>query len=259
MKSLISKIANTNIGIKIRNSLGFRPIPISFRGVIKSSVSDAFCWRTDSNFSTIFKYTDILNLFYKIDNSYVEFHFYTNKNKLIKRLKFNNLNYSNSLTIDSKLLNGIKDYGTFYIYHFSDQKIKNNTIIANRCYLGYSKNKQLHSFVHGNVLAKFKNLNNLKGKQQNSLDIIKTSYINNGNYKIQNYFKDFDKTELFFANPTSEKIEFLIGKNKYILLKGCSKIIETTNQNSINIKSNCLFLRPTIFNYKNEFIDVYHG
>jgi len=27
----------------------------------------------------------------------------------------------------------------------------------------------------------------------------------------------------------------------------------------INIKSNCYFLRPIIFNWKKEFLDVYHG
>jgi hypothetical protein len=36
-------------------------------------------------------------------------------------------------------------------------------------------------------------------------------------------------------------------------------IIDVTNEKEINIKSNCLFFRPLIFNYKGQYIDVYHG
>ena len=49
-----------------------------------SSINDAFCWRTDNNFVTIFKYSDVLNNFYKIENSSVTFEFYNKNNKIIK-------------------------------------------------------------------------------------------------------------------------------------------------------------------------------
>ena len=74
MKSLIKKLINTNSAIKIRNILGIRSVPMSINNIDSfASVSDAFCWRTDNGFSTIFKYSDILNIFYKINNSWVVF------------------------------------------------------------------------------------------------------------------------------------------------------------------------------------------
>ena len=130
------------------------------------------------------------------------------------------------------------------------------TIISNRCYVGYSKNNNLYSFVHGNTYAKSDNIemhNKLK-----SHDIIKTS-LNRQKYKIQNYFKDFTKTELFFANPTENNIDINIDNKKYYLEKRQSLILEVSNMNSIIFNSNCLYLRPIIFNYKNNYFDVYHG
>ena len=258
MKLLIKKFANTNLGVKIRNLLSIRPVHMSIQGIKKSSsVSDAFCWRTDKGYTTTFKYSDLLDLFYKKNNSFVEIHFYSKKNELLKKLKFENLDYSNELLINANLLDGLEDYGVFYIYHILDEKIDENFIISNRCYLGFSKNNNLNSVVHGNTLAKFQNLN---GEKKNTdIDIVKTTLFSNEIYRIQNYFKNFSKSELFFANPTAKTVRFSIDEKKYILKPRYSLIIDTTKKQSINIKSNCLLLRPTIFNYKNNYLDVYHG
>ena len=152
-------------------------------------------------------------------------------------------------------MNDLEDYGVFYIFHRFNNKIDSNIILSNRCYLGFSKNNNLSSFVHGNTLARYKNF---KDNKVNT-DIVKTTFLVNNNYRIQNYFNKFDKSEIFLSNPTSKKIIFYIKKEKYLLEKGCSKIIDVTNEKIINIKSNCLLLRPLIFNYKGEYTDVYHG
>jgi hypothetical protein len=258
MKSLIKKISNTSFGIEVRNILGIRPVPMSINNIVSlTSVSDAFCWRTDNDFTTVFKYSDIFNLFYKIQNSYVELHFYTKENKFIKKIVIENLDYSNELIINSSLLEGLKDYGSFYIYHLTKDNIGNENIISNKCYLGYSKNNSLYSFVHGNTHARFININNHKNIEQT--DIIKMTFFKNQRYKIQNFFRNLDKSELFFVNPTSKKIRFSINGKNYFLTNGCSTIIDTTKDETIEIKSNCLFFRPLIFNYKDDYIDVYHG
>jgi hypothetical protein len=258
MKSLIKKLINTNSAIKIRNILGIRSVPMSINNIDSfASVSDAFCWRTDNGFSTIFKYSDILNLFYETRNSKVELRFYTKENKFIKNLVIENLDYSNELTINPDLLDGLKDYGSFYVYHLTTDNISDENIISNKCYVGYSKNNGLHSFVHGNTLARFININNHKNLEQT--DIIKITFLKNQKYKIQNFFRDLDKSELFFVNPTSKKIRFSIDNMNYYLFGGCSIVIESTKKGSVEIKSNCLFFRPVIFNYKGEYIDAYHG
>ena len=106
------------------------------------------------------------------------------------------------------------------------------------------------------INAKF---NKISGNGKIDSDIVKTSAFKNHYYKIQKYFENFDKVELFFSNPTSKVIKFSIDKKNYILKGGCSLLIDVTDQKTINIKSNCLFLRPTVFSYKNNYLDVHHS
>lgn len=256
MKSLIKKISNTNFGIFVRNLTNISPIHMSIKGLSCATVSDAFAWRTDNNFITKFKFSDILNIFYKIKNSSVEMHFYNKIGQLIKIKKLQNLKISNEIDISEEFLEGIQDYGTFYVYHFTKENIDKENIISNRCYLGYSQNKNLFSIVHGNTFAKFKKISN---KNIDNADIVKTSFFKNQTYKIQKNFSTFDKSELFFSNPTSNLIKFTIDNDKYNLSAGCSKLIDISNKEIICIKSNCLFLRPTVFSYKNEYLDVHHA
>ena len=128
MKSLIKKLKKSNLAYIIRNNLNYRANPFSLEKIKCASVSDAFLWRTDSGYSTIFKYTDIIKLFFKIEGSYVEIVFYSKDNKLIKKLNINGMNYSNQLLINSELLNGLNDYGTFYVYHFHSKHMRLNKL-----------------------------------------------------------------------------------------------------------------------------------
>jgi len=256
MRSLIKKISNTKLGIYLRNLINFKPVHMSLKGLDCVTVSDAFAWRTDNNFTTKFKYSDILNIFYKIKNSWVEIHFYNKEGEIIKKEKLYNLKISNEITITKEFLNDIEDYGIFYIYHFTKENIDTNNIISNRCYLGYSQNKKLFSFVHGNTLAKIKKISN---EDTINKDIVKTSFFKNHKYKIQKFFDGFDKNELFFSNPTSKVIKFNVNDQSFILKEGCSKLIEINYQKIITINSNCLFLRPTVFSYKNGYLDVHHS
>ena len=257
MKSLIKKLSNTEFGIYLRNFLNIKPVHMSLKNLDCISVSDAFAWRTDNNFTTKFRYSDILNIFFKIKNSWIEMHFYNKEGKQIKKIKFKNLKLSNEIYISKEFLGGIEDYGVFYIYHITNENFEKNNIISNRCYLGYSQNHRLSSFVHGNTLAKFKNITGTNDII--STDIVKKSLFKNHTYKIQEYFYGFDKSELFFSNPTSKTIKFGVNNINYKLDNNCSKLVDITNKKIISIKSNCLFLRPIIFNYKNEYLDVHHA
>ena len=256
MKSFIKKISNTELGVYLRNLINVKPVHMSLKSLDCVTVSDAFAWRTDNNFITKFKYSDILNIFYKIKNSWIEIHFYNKKGQLIKKVKEENLKLSNEITISKEFLEGIEDYGIFHIYHFTNENFEKNNIISNRCYLGFSQNHKLPSFVHGNALAKFKKI---YGKNIINTDIVKKSLFKNHTYKIQEYFVEFDKSELFFSNPTSRIIKFSINNQNYKLDNNCSKLLDISNNKIISIKSNCLFLRPTVFNYKDEYLDVHHA
>ena len=255
MKSLIKKIAQSDKGIYLRNSIGFRPVKIMIDKSIRfQSISDAFLWRTDNGFKTTFNYADILGLFYKVEDSHVELNFYSKNNDFIKKIIINQLNYSNKLLIDKDFLDGIEDYGVFYIFHRYDNYSGDDLIISNRCYVGFSLKDSLSSFVHGNSFVRYQSLD---GKYDGS-DMVKSSFFNN-RYRIQNSFLDFTKSELFFVNPTSKKIDFSIGNIRYRLGKHCSIIIDIGSKENITISSRCMSLRPLIFNYKDVFFDVYHA
>ena len=91
MKSFIKKIVRSDFGIKLRNTIGIRPLSLSAGINTKyrfTSISDAFPWRTDNGYKTTFKYSDILGLFYKIEDSYVELVFYSKDNNLIKKIMY---------------------------------------------------------------------------------------------------------------------------------------------------------------------------
>ena len=64
MKSLIKKITNNSLMISLRNALNIKPVHMDIDNLHHISISDAFAWRTDNNFVTKFKYSDIFNLFY---------------------------------------------------------------------------------------------------------------------------------------------------------------------------------------------------
>ena len=110
MKSLIKKLSNTKLAVYLRNLVNIKPVHMSLKGIDCATVSDAFAWRTDNNFITKFKYLDILNIFYKIKNSWVEIHFYNKKGELIKKEKYDNLKISNEIIITKEFLEGIEDY-----------------------------------------------------------------------------------------------------------------------------------------------------
>ena len=66
----------------------------------------------------------------------------------------------------------------------------------------------------------------------------------------------------FVAGMSSqtEKINFLVNNKSFKLDGNCSIIIDIkNNEDTIIIKSNCAHLRPLVFNYKDDFIDVHHS
>ena len=70
---------------------------------------------------------------------------------------------------------------------------------------------------------------------------------------------NFPSLKILYRETTSKTIYFSIDKKRYSMKKSQCKIVEITNKKDVTIKSNCYFLRPIIFKYKNDFIDVYHG
>lgn len=256
MKLLIKKIANSEFCRSIRQCIKWRPATLIFPEFKESvSISDAFLWRTDNNFVTKFKFTDLLNFFFNDKNSIIEIFFYNNRNELILTKTLKNPKIVNEIIINKKMLNGIEGYGSFYIFHKSKSNDIVNEVIRNSCYSGYSLDGNLASYVHGNTPTIAKSIKNKKIY----FNFSKSLLFGKSVYKIQNSFKDFDKTELCFINPMKKKLIMDINNIRIVLKENCTLIYKITNEGECSIKSNCSFIRPIIFNYKNEYIDVYHG
>ena len=246
-------IKNSKLIKNLRNLLAIRPALTMIDSNKKNlSTSDAFFWRTDNNFKTIFQFTDIFKFFFNDNDSEAEIYFFDKKNKFIKQIKFSDLNLSNKLLIDKNFLNNIEDYGTFYIFHSSNKN--NKSIIRNSCYTGYSQNNNPPSYVHGNTITALKNLNN--NKLEFGLGGI--TYFKDNIYQVQNTFKN-GITELMLMNPTKKNLKISIN-NEIVYLDTCSSMIKKFNNTEIiKIISKCYLLRPIIFSYQNNYLDVYHG
>tara|TARA_B100000575_G_C23114454_1_gene644098 strand:- start:646 stop:1416 length:771 start_codon:yes stop_codon:yes gene_type:complete len=256
MKLLIKKILSNEVITTLRNSLNIKPIQINkYYTNQKLSISDAFLFRTDNNFSTSLRFSDLPKIFYKIENSSVEIIFCDYQNNFLKKINLNNLNKVNELIIDKKFLNNIETFGHFYLFH-KIHATKNDTFhLSNRCYLGFSRHGTNPSFVHGNSFVKGRNYSN-----GNIIsNFVKTSYIRNYEYSIQESFLEFDKVELFINNPTNKLITLEVNECKYILKPDNDIRISLSKLEKINIKSNCALLRPIVFTFKGSFYDVHHA
>ena len=256
MKSSINKIISSELITTIRNSLNIKSIKINkYYSNQSLSITDAFLFRTDANFKTIFRFSDIPKIYHHINDSTVEIIFYNYKNELIKKIDIDNIKKVNELIIDKKFLDNVETYGHFYFFH----KIKNikskKILLSNRCYLGFSKNGKNQSFVHGNSFVKGKNFEN----GDIVSNFVKKSFFQNHKYYIQENFSDIDKVELFINNPTNKKIKFIINNINHILMPDNDTKIELSNIEKIEIHSNCTLLRPIIFTFKDEYYDVHHA
>jgi hypothetical protein len=259
IKLLVNLFFKNNFFKHLRIIFNVKPVYIDTSFLGKNiSVSDSFLWRCDNGYKTIFKFTDLLNFFYKIKNSKITIIFYSFNGELIKQVSFQDINLSGHLVIDQDFIDNKKfSYGTFYIFHSlnSDNEIKEiDLIIRNSCYIGFTKN-YFYSYVHGNIPVIGKNLASNKLYK----NFVINSIISNQKYLIQQNFSNYDYSEIFISNPTSKTIKLYLNKEKYFLRERNSILLKIRNQSFVYIVSNCYFLRPIIFNYKNNYFDVHHG
>ena len=250
---LIDKVLRKPLSKKIRNFFGIKPssdlIDYTSEGI---SVSDAFFWRTDNNFETVFKFTNILKYFFNVKNSTIKLVFFSNNNELIKEHNIYSPSNHSYIIINKSFLNNLESYGVFYIFHETDEKL--TTIIRNSCYTGYSWNNNLPSMVHGNTMTaemKFQN-------KKINYGIGSYTFFKKKTYNVQNNF-EFKKKEIMLVNPTNVNISIKVNEKYLKLKKGCSKLINVNESKLIKITSKCYLLRPIIFERSGEFINVYHG
>jgi len=246
------KLLKNKFLVKFRNYFNLKPIKVFIEGIpSKSSVSDFFPWRLDNGFETYFRFSDYYKIYNSNTTSYAKIYIFDNTGKLIFEKVKNNLNISNEFKI-SELIKKKNNFGSFFVF-FGDQNEEKQIMTRNSCYVGFSNLNNLASYAHGNVPTAYLHQDKI---YQN---IVGISLKKNNIYKIQDQLNNYDKIELFISNPTSNKIIFEIDKLSYNLYANQSKIVSITNKKNVSIKSNCYLLRPYIFKYKKNFLDVHHG
>ena len=251
-KLLFNKVVKTKVSKKIRNILNIKPsFDIINYNSKNISVSDAFFWRTDNDFKTIFRFSNILKFYYGKEDKDIEIIFFDKNNNFLKKETLN-AGYINEILIDKNYFNNLEDYGVFYVFHKSKHYF--DGIIRNSCYTGYSYKKSLPSFVHGNTIAAEFNYN--LGKIEYNLSGF--SFLKKNTYIVQNQF-DNKRTEIMLINTTKVSLSILINEIKYKLNSGNSIIVDIGKKKQIEIESNCYLLRPIVFCYDDEFLDVHHG
>ena len=120
----MKKFFKNKFFLNLRNLFGIKPSYFNINNLDENkSISDAFFWRVDQNFITIFRYTDLTKYFLN-ENSEITLFFFDNKNNFIKKVNINNESLiSSEIRIDSYLLNNGSSYGTFYVFHKINKKI----------------------------------------------------------------------------------------------------------------------------------------
>ena len=238
---------------QIKNTLKIRPIQINTYNVNAISISDSFIFRTDKEFETVFRFIDILDLFYDLATETVILNFYDQDNKFIKKIIFENISNQNEIFINKEFLDGYVGCGTFVIYHIPNNK-SSKIKFNNRCYVGYKKNNT-YSFVHGNTYVK--GLEIITKKEKNGF--VKKSLLNNWKYILQKDFSRYDLSELFIVNPLDAELNLRCNNKNFVLKNNCLIKIIIKNTSKVELMSNCTLLRPIVFSYKDSFLDVHHG
>ena len=248
---MIKKLFKTEKIIKLRNFFSISPTFFNINYLEKNiSISDGFFWRVDDNFSTIFKFTNLIKFYFNKESN-VEIFFFDNNHNYLNQIALNTKNYSEEYIITKKIVKNI-NFGVFYIFHRSNTKI--DSILRNSCYVGYSYKNSLYSYVHGNTPSAKKNISDNFSKL--NYDLLGSSIFKK-KYVVQKKFNN--KTEAMILNSTPIDQTILINEEKIFLKKGHSYIHQIKDKELLEINSKCYLLRPIVFEYDKDFLNVYHG
>ena len=220
--------------------------------------SDSFFWRTDDGYTTIFRYSDIAKKYLNSESD-ILLVFLDENGKYINETIYKVHDSVNSFIIDSKIVPD-NQFGSFFAFIIPRDLLGNKTTqITNRCYVGYSKDNNFYSFVHGNEIAKLIKLNGEKYKHAVSVPAIR-DHNKHTSYYIQKDFTAFDYNEIFFFNPLKDNIFLKINGEMVNLVSNQTLKYKFGIESSIcSIESNYFWPRPIVFSYLREYFDVHHA
>lgn len=260
MKKFLKQVFNSSLGISVRNLVNFRPP--KFLHVYKEQylASDLFVWRTDNNYETIFKGSNILKKYYSL-RSGLKIIFYNESGSLLKEIDIDFPEIGTfTLLINEELL-GVESTGTFCVFNYPKDKTQRKLSVTNKCYVGYGRAGSF-SMVHGNMVALYLRQDTPSSAMANSLSTSVSSRAGTYKYMIQKKFDSESIVTLVFSNPLRRDVNFSVnGKKNTIKPQGCSLFLvdDYTVDGVITIKSDFIFPRPIVICENENYIDCHHG
>lgn len=257
LKSFLKPLFDSDPGIGIRNLVGFRVVGINLPMKVSNfSSSDLFLWRTDSEFRTVFRVSDIPKAYFGISNTRLLMVFYDRAGVEIKREEADVDSNVLEVVIDSARLGGVEDYGAFSAFHLFDGSGFSDVKITNRCYVGYQLPGSIPSYVHGNLHAQYVDLDDAKPEVRG--DVMKVLGAPT-RYKIQKDFSNFDRSEIVFSNPAKVRAWFRVNDAEISLDPLNSLVLDVGTCRTVDITSNLFLPRPLVFSYRGKFYDCHHA
>ena len=156
---------------------------------------------------------------------------------------------------------GVEGKGTFCVFNYPKDKIKQKLSVTNRCYVGYGRNGSFSMF-HGNMVALMLSQDTHPSMMANSLSPSVSSRSGTYEYMIQKKFDSESIVTLVFSNPLCRKVNFSVnGKKSTIKPRGCNLFLFDgfTADGVITIKSDFIFPRPIVICENENYIDCHHG
>tara|TARA_B100000925_G_scaffold285583_1_gene262092 strand:- start:1219 stop:2001 length:783 start_codon:yes stop_codon:yes gene_type:complete len=260
MKKFLKQVFHSNLGITVRNLVNFRPPQFLHAYEDQYLASDLFVWRTDDDYETIFKGSNILKKYYGL-KSYLKIIFYNESGSLIKEMDIDFPDIGTlTLLINEELL-GVKSTGTFCVFNYPKDKTQKKLSVTNKCYVGYGKGGS-YSMFHGNMVALSLKQDTPSSEMANSLSPTVSSRSGTYEYIIQKKFDSKSVVTLVFSNPLSREVNFSVnGQRNIIKPKGCILFLVDNEKvdGIIKIKSDFIFPRPIVICEDENYIDCHHG
>lgn len=257
IKNLLRKVWRTKTTVFVRNMLGIRPIYRRWLLLNQSyAASDQFLWRTDHDFQTEFRVSDIVGKYYG-QKSFLRIHVFDKQGR-----KINQFEQPVEAAVERIFINennaAADSYGTFSVFHIPETDAGTNYAITNRCYTGYSRLGSMPSFVHGNLLSKIQLLEVDNSPEPFSGFI---RHRKKTEFYIQKDLEYFDRIELMFVNPLENPIDVTLGEATIKLNPGEVRLIELDRIacRPVKIQSDFFFPRPVIFSFRQQYFDVHHA
>ena len=259
MKTFFHKFLRSNALKEIRCLLNIKPDLYTYTDKNAISASDLFVWRNDKNIKTVYV-TDNPAKKYLKKKATINLIFFDSAGVYVCERKFLIEDDVFSIKIE-EIDDRLQGEGTFYAFIIPETYEFNESLsIINKTYVGYCLEKSNYSFVHGNLVAGYTNINN----SSININEIRQAIVNvrkRTRYKLQKRFDDNKSYELIWVNPLKRALTIEIFNKNIVIPPRGHHILRFDNPavGSFDYYSDSPITRPLVITYCCKFLDVQHG